>query len=326
VTAASVRPGTRPVPLLVFIHIPKAAGTTLANLLRIHYPDGFHRGTSVFAGVEQVEEPLRALAADSSTRAVSGHLTFGLRDRLPPDARYLTMLRDPVERTLSHYSFLVRYFFARARSTPDVKGAGLVAPWLPAPSDAPTLDECIAEGSYIPDNLQTRMLCGLVSPFDELPLDALDQARHNLRDGFAFVGTTERFEEFLALLNIELDWPTVAFKRYKENTRRLGKEQLPVETLRAVEERNALDRELHAYAGELLEEALERAGPELDAEVEVLRRAAARRHGSAGEVEGARSGTAIRSLPVEARVELAIKEGELARAELRMLSRRGRGR
>ena len=34
-------------------------------------------------------------------------MVFGLRDVLPADARYLTVLRDPVERTLSHYGYLV---------------------------------------------------------------------------------------------------------------------------------------------------------------------------------------------------------------------------
>ena len=53
------------------------------------------------------------------------------------------------------------------------------------------------------------MLCGIVSPWDELPADALQRAKENLA-AFDFVGTTERFDEFVALLNIALGWPTVA--------------------------------------------------------------------------------------------------------------------
>jgi hypothetical protein len=312
----SERAPETPEPLLAFIHVPKAGGTTFNNILRIHYPDGaMHRGLSVFEGVEEAQAALRSMTGDAKVRALAGHLTFGLHDLLPAETRYLTMLRDPVERTLSHYGYLVRHYFSRDRSA-RVKGAGVVPPWLTRPSRTPTLDECLMDRSYIPDNLQTRMLCGLVSPFDELPPHALDQAKRNLLDRFAYVGTTERLEEFVALLNLDLDWPAVAYKLYNKSTRRLSREELPAHTLRYIEERNALDRELHAHAGDLLERALERAGPELELELEVLRRCGTR-HRSRGEVERARSAAIIRSLPVEARVEFALTVGELSRAEFR---------
>ncbi len=34
---------------------------------------------------------------------LGGHLPFGIYQYLPSDSRYITFLRDPVERTLSHY-------------------------------------------------------------------------------------------------------------------------------------------------------------------------------------------------------------------------------
>src|SRR5205807_2156729 len=119
------------------------------------------------------------------------------------------------------------------------------------------------------DNLQTRMLCGIESPYDELPASALDDAKRNLRERLAWVGTTERFTEFLALLNLELGWPTLAPRRARANPRRpRGDELRPL-----AERYNELDRGLYAYAAELLEDALARRGPELADEVEVLRRA-----------------------------------------------------
>src|SRR5262249_14814536 len=174
------------------------------------------------------------------------------------------------------------------------------------PSPELTLDECLTERGYIPDNLQTRMLCGLVSPYDPLPADAVEQAKRNLRDGFAYVGTTERFEEFLALLNVELGWPTVAYKRSNANPKRPKKDDLPPDVRRLVEERNALDSELYAYAAELQAEALGRRGPELADELDVIRRAEAWRR------DHDDSTPASRALPVEARVALALKEAELA--------------
>ena len=283
--------------MLVFVHIPKTAGTTFGTILHHHYRgEAFHYLGNAFSRFEEIEVP----SDDGKVRAASGHITFGLQDRLPATARYVTILRDPVERTLSHY-----YYLAGGR------GGGFIPPWLAAPSAELTLEECLEERGYIPDNLQTRMLCGLVSPYGALPTDALEQAKRNLRERFAYVGTTERFEEFLALVNLELGWPTVAFERTRANPDRPSAAEAPAELVRLAERRNGFDRELHAYAGELLAQALDRAGPELGLEVEIIRAAAAR--------DDARPPAAVRSLPVEARVELAIKERELARmyAELR---------
>jgi hypothetical protein len=153
------------------------------------------------------------------------------------------------------------------------------------------------------------MLCGLLSPYDPLPSDALEQAKRNLEERFAYVGTTERFPELLALMNLELGWPTVAYRRSNANPARRAPGDLPPETLALVEERNALDRELHAHAGALLDEAGRRHGAELAEEVEVLLLAEQRRR--------AKDPVDVRSLPVDARVELALKEGEVADARLR---------
>ena len=107
-----------------------------------------------------------------------------------PEATFVTILREPVDRTLSQYDFLAE----------AGRGGGLIPPGLDDDSRTLSLEEAFDRG-YLPDDLQTRMLCGLVSPYDDLPADALERARTNLRDRFAYVGTTERFDELLAVLN-----------------------------------------------------------------------------------------------------------------------------
>jgi hypothetical protein len=308
-------------PLLVLLHIPKTAGMTLARILLRHYGDGLvggggedrgappgRRSPNVFSRFEHVDARLRSIASSPGVRALSGHITFGLAARLPRDARYVTVLREPVERTLSQYFFFVRPPAKRVGRA----GAGFVPPWLPYPPPTLTLEECLTERGYIPDNLQTRMLCGLVSPYDPLPPGALEQAKRNLAERFAFVGTTERFDEFLALLDLELSWPTVALRRSNVNPDRPHRADLAPEVVALVEERNALDLELHAFASELLAARLADAGPELDREVEVIRRADRGRP------------PLDRSWPVEARAALAVAEAELADAHLRVKRLRSR--
>jgi hypothetical protein len=288
--------------LVVLVHLPKTAGTTLAQLLRHHYRGGaFKGGGNVFGRPDEVEARLDKIASTERFRAVAGHLTFGAAERLSSRARYVTILREPVARTLSHYFFLVH----------SARGQGLVPPWLPEPGPCLTLDECLSDRSYIPDNLQTRMLCGLVSPYDELPADALERAKRNLAERFAYVGTTERFDELLAVLDLAFGWPTTPYRRARENADRPGLDDVPPDALRVAAERNALDRELWEHAGALLDQQITASGPAFTGELEVLRLALERWAGTDGP-----QAPSERGLPTEARVQLALKEAELADAEL----------
>lgn len=83
------------------MHIMKTGGTALTTALaRIN--DSAHRGASVTEifldqFVQRDREQWR------ETGFVTGHLPWEARELLPPETRALTVLRDPVDRTLSHY-------------------------------------------------------------------------------------------------------------------------------------------------------------------------------------------------------------------------------
>ncbi|HEY7690872.1 MAG TPA: hypothetical protein VH816_00885 [Gaiellaceae bacterium] len=271
---------------LLLVHLPKTAGTTLAQLMRYHYRGGAFKGAgNVLSRFDEAESRLRAIARKPRLRAAAGHVSFGLAERVLPDAVFVTILREPVARTLSQYHFLTR----------SGNGAGLVPPWLDGDARGLSLSGAFDRG-YLLHDLQTRMLCGLVSPYDELPSGALERAKTNLRDRFAYVGTTERFDELLAVLDLSLGWPTAAYERARENPRRPAR--TPDEAWAVAAERNELDRELHAYAGELLAEKVDAAVAE---EADVIREATARWNGA----------EAVRS---DARVELALEEAGRMRA------------
>lgn len=291
-------PATPPEPL-VFVHVPKAAGSTFTAILRHHYPgDALDGGINVFQRLEQAGPRLEAAATRPGLRAISAEVTFGLAVRHLPAARYVTILREPVERTVSQLAF-----FRSGR------GAGLIRPGLPAPGPDLRVQDAIERG-YLLDDLQTRLLCGLESPFDPLPADALERAQRALAERF-LVGTTARFDEFLALLNVRLGWPTVPYRRARVNRRNRGHEALAPEELRLLEDANRLDAELVAFADAQLGAALADAGADVETELEVLRRALPdERRGRRGRVPDA---AAVRALDVDARVALALKEAALGR-------------
>ncbi len=298
----------------MFLHIPKTGGGTFGPWLELHCRPGcFFRVGNALSRPDQFEARLPVLARTTGVEVVAGHFPFGQHERLPRPARYLTLLRNPVERTLSHYHHLMKIVPAGTTK------AGLNPHWLPAPPAGLSLSDCLVEGGYIPPNLQTRMLCGLRSLDEQLPRGALERAKENLSN-FAFVGTIERLEEFLALMNVRLGWATLVYTRAGTNPLRPPRADVPSEQVELLEEQNALDSELYRHATGLLDSAVERAGPDLEVELDVLRRA---QRAAAGESDDSWEGApAPCTAEVSSRVRLAATETELRRTALELESAR----
>jgi hypothetical protein len=241
-------------PLLVQIHIPKTAGSALRRVLSKEYGDRFRKTPNTFTHPQVAEERLRARVAGENGApplAIAGHIVFGLRDVLPPNSRYVTVLRDPVERTLSHYGYLV------APRDPKERQHGLLArdtPYRPELS----LEDALEDPRYLPDNLQTRMIVCRRSPFEQLPGDALERAKEHLSSRFAFVGVTERFDEFATLLAEAFGWTPRLPRRKRVGELRPERADISPDVLRTLEEHDALDLELYALACDLQEQALAR--------------------------------------------------------------------
>ena len=86
-----------PIPPLYLLHIPKTAGTSLRAALQDHYHaalcpaamwDDFYREPALRTGYY---------------RAYCGHFGIGLATYLGRKLRVVTVLRDPLERTISHF-------------------------------------------------------------------------------------------------------------------------------------------------------------------------------------------------------------------------------
>ncbi len=105
---AYARPARRPRRIL-FDHVPKCAGQTLKAYLRLHFPRRkiFHtQGSEPAASVAQFRQ-----LPESKRHAfalISGHLAGQLLDEVHPDTCTITVLREPVDRIVSHYYFVKR--------------------------------------------------------------------------------------------------------------------------------------------------------------------------------------------------------------------------
>lgn len=246
--------GTRP---FYFLHIPKSAGTSFRAFLEEHFPPQSVCTASYW--YELVQLPRKQLSA---FRFFRGHL-YGFVDRfLPRKPRYIIMLRDPVERALSHYDQIWRqpehYLHRRVREQQSF-GNFLRDPLT----------------SLEVTNFQTRCIGLDLDPVRELSrfsqaelrASAFEQwfatsapavgdhellARAKRRvDRSTFVGLAEHFHESVARLAAIMRWNvTGEYPRLNAASDRISKESLQTEELELLRRRTALDQALYDYVAE----------------------------------------------------------------------------
>ena len=218
-------------PLLIFVHIPKTAGTTVSYVMWRQFP----RGQAIDLNASTVEEARQRWNAiepeqRARVRCIRGHLPFSPELFAPRVTRFFTILRDPVQRAVSEYYY------------------GLTSPrrllYAPLVRSRMTLDQFVrSDLAAQVFNGQTRMLAGAHA--DATPRALLDLAIANLQKHMAVVGITERLDGTLLLCRAVLGWRSVIYRRVNVTRWRPPLEAISPATLSAIERGNSLDRELY---------------------------------------------------------------------------------
>ena len=267
-------------PLIAFVHIPKTAGGTVTTIFTAEGSTAAVKNVgNYFTGPRKAAKKLtkrpgawRRWQRDGGRMAV-GHVPYGVVRRHlqeesqlgPEEVGYITFLREPVDRVLSHY---YRHFHRR-----DPARAGRVKvrrDGKPQKSRTDSLEQAMVE-MRIPqlNNLMTRFLCDDPSP-ESLPARAVEEAKENLRE-FAFVGITERFDESMALLSRKFGLDAAPYEDRHVNASRPSAEGVSDDERALIVEHNTMDIELYGLGVELFEQALAETPGELDAHVAQLR-------------------------------------------------------
>jgi hypothetical protein len=240
--AASLVPrGGKTEEAVIFLHLPKTAGTTLNRLIEWEYP------LSEMYSIDPVlyewsAAHLRKRSPDrlKKIRIFKGHMTFGLHEVLPQPATYITVLRDPVDRMISAYYFMRNYKlhplywkFRREK-------------W--------TLEDFVRRSPR--KNIQCKILAG-AEYTKPCTAEICETAKEHLLRYFSVVGLSERFEESLALMKLRFGWKLQRYSSFNVTRTRPRKADVPRSTLDLIEETNSFDISLYECAANVFQTAVD---------------------------------------------------------------------
>ena len=251
---------------VIFLHLPKTAGTTVNRLIEWEYrlSEMYSIDPVLF---EWSAAHLRKLPPERlrKIRMFKGHMLFGLHEVLPQPATYITVLRDPVDRVIS------AFYFMRSYKLHPLYWKLRREKW--------TLEDFVRNSQR--DNVQSKIVAG-ADYNAPCTRGIMEQAKHNLRHYFGVVGLSERLEESLALMKIRFGWKLGSYSSFNVTRSRPKKRDLPKPTLDLIHEKNAFDIELYECGRDLFEQALAANGEEVKRLAAELEAAKARTRGSVG--------------------------------------------
>ncbi len=191
----------------LFLHIPKAGGMTLRTTLsRQFYGQKIHlikqRVNKESHAFMQLEKPKA-----QEVNLLMGHFRYGIHTQFERDFTYLTMLREPVARVMSEYTFLHTneyhhlYQYAKKMSVSDYLASGMT--------------DQISNGMVrMLSGAETMSADGMPQRRDMTEAD-LSVALENIEQHFAQVGFIEHYDKSVLLWKRAFNWRYPIY--FKEN-------------------------------------------------------------------------------------------------------------
>jgi hypothetical protein len=220
--------------IYIFLHMPKSAGTTFRHhiennfsseeILGLYHADR-HKLTrdDVFAKVSAF-----SVAQKQKLRVVYGHeVYYGVHELLDRPSRYVTFLRDPIEKTISFYNYRMQQGIRKKQ----IDEAHL-----------PSFEEWL-QGS---PGMHDGMLGDLVKYGFADGYDVSEPSLRAIVDKFYFIGTTESFDDDALFLYHEM-----GVRRFFRDQNKSQRYLSPADLERVrplITEKTPLDRRVYEHA------------------------------------------------------------------------------
>ena len=224
----------RPPETVLFMHIAKTAGTAFREAIAENYkqseiaylyPDP--------PGLLTYKLELLPLEQRLGFRLVIGHFQYGIHDLFPQKCRYVTIVREPVARVISHYRYILEQ--------KNVKGEN--------EDSAGSLIAMLERRETVNlDNIMVRCFAGVDEkdvPAGYVSQEVYERAVQHLENEFCFVGHQESANEAYVKLQQKFNWkPRVALDNV--NKSRFSQKQKYEPARQAIEHFNEWDCRLYA--------------------------------------------------------------------------------
>jgi hypothetical protein len=215
------------------MHIAKTAGTAFREAIAENYrqsemaylyPDP--------PGLLTYKLDLLPLEQRRGFRLVIGHFQYGMHDLFPQECTYVTIVREPVARIISHFRFILEK--QEAPGFTDSAGS---------------LIELLERHATVNlDNLMTRCFSGVDEkdvPPGKIGGDVYSLAVENLKFHFSFVGHQERAGQAYTALQQRFNWkPRTTLDQINRSRLPAGQDYEPAR--KAIEHFNRWDCRLYA--------------------------------------------------------------------------------